>query len=76
MGLMWFALLFRNSSLIHSNAFEVLIVIHQLQKLTEAFHKNHYPERAVKEGLAKDLGLSYQKVYIFFPFLKFVQFVA
>ncbi|CAM8971666.1 unnamed protein product [Rhodiola kirilowii] len=32
------------------------------QKLNEAFQMNQYPERAVKENLAKELGIPYQKV--------------
>uniref|UniRef100_A0A7N0UE90 Uncharacterized protein n=1 Tax=Kalanchoe fedtschenkoi TaxID=63787 RepID=A0A7N0UE90_KALFE len=32
------------------------------QKLAEAFQKNQYPERAVKENLANELGIPYPKV--------------
>ncbi|XP_073150023.1 pathogenesis-related homeodomain protein [Henckelia pumila] len=34
----------------------------QTQRLFESFQENQYPERAVKENLAKELGLSIQQV--------------
>ncbi|KZV33209.1 hypothetical protein F511_16243 [Dorcoceras hygrometricum] len=34
----------------------------QTQRLFKSFQENQYPERAVKENLAKDLGLSIQQV--------------
>ena len=45
-----------------------------LQRLYKSFKENQYPERATKESLAQELGLTFQKVLFFALTMKTVSF--
>ena len=51
-----------------------LTIILFLQRLYKSFKENQYPERATKESLAQELGLTFQKVLFFALTMKTVSF--
>lgn len=40
----------------------LLVVDSPLQRLQVAFNTNHFPDRADKESLAQELGITFQQV--------------
>eukprot|EP00250_Pteridium_aquilinum_P013069 c21111_g1_i1 orf=190-2352(+) len=60
------ALLTRSSPTLQNRQSRVCLSPHAVEKLRSAFKENPLPSRACKEGLSKQLGLSFGKVHIWF----------
>lgn len=60
------AVLTKSSPILQNKQSRACLSPHALEKLRAAFKENPLPSRACKEGLSKQLGLSFWKVHIWF----------